>query len=166
MRRCIFALASAVSLLLFLMTVVLWVRSNWVGDLLYWDTLDENGVPAIYGIESASIPIGSRFGYVSIATSPPMNPSFSLDHSIHFLIGHSALGKGTLPRYGWQVGDFPLIPHWSISFIFAVLPAVWLLEWVKARRLPKPGQCPACRYDLTGNTSGVCPECGSAIKAS
>jgi len=97
MRRCIFALASAVSLLLFLMTVVL-VRSNWVGDLVYWDTVDENGVQAIYGIESASIPIGSRFGYVSIATSPPLKPSFSLDHSIHVLIGHSALGKDTPPR--------------------------------------------------------------------
>ena len=25
------------------------------------------------------------------------------------------------------------------------------------------GQCPACGYDLTGNVSGVCPECGRKI---
>lgn len=25
---------------------------------------------------------------------------------------------------------------------------------------PSPNQCPMCLYDLTGNTSGVCPECG------
>jgi hypothetical protein len=23
------------------------------------------------------------------------------------------------------------------------------------------GQCPRCGYDLTGNASGVCPECGT-----
>ncbi len=28
-----------------------------------------------------------------------------------------------------------------------------------------PGHCGACGYDLTGNVSGVCPECGSSIAA-
>jgi hypothetical protein len=26
------------------------------------------------------------------------------------------------------------------------------------------GQCPACGYDLTGNVSGVCPECGTPAR--
>ena len=26
------------------------------------------------------------------------------------------------------------------------------------------GQCPRCGYDLTGNTSGVCPECGGQVR--
>lgn len=26
--------------------------------------------------------------------------------------------------------------------------------------VPKPGHCRKCGYDLTGNTGGVCPECG------
>lgn len=30
---------------------------------------------------------------------------------------------------------------------------------------PKPHECRRCRYDLTGNTSGVCPECGTPIPA-
>jgi hypothetical protein len=29
----------------------------------------------------------------------------------------------------------------------------WVYKSVK-------GECPKCRYDLTGNTSGRCPECG------
>ena len=33
------------------------------------------------------------------------------------------------------------------------------------RRPRKPGTCHACGYNLTGNTSGVCPECGTAIPA-
>jgi len=24
--------------------------------------------------------------------------------------------------------------------------------------------CPKCQYDLTGNESGVCPECGTEVK--
>ena len=28
---------------------------------------------------------------------------------------------------------------------------------------PPPGHCQDCGYDLTGNVSGVCPECGSKI---
>jgi hypothetical protein len=32
---------------------------------------------------------------------------------------------------------------------------------IRAERLEK-GQCLRCGYDLTGNVSGVCPECGRA----
>lgn len=28
-----------------------------------------------------------------------------------------------------------------------------------------PGHCQNCGYDLTGNVSGVCPECGTAVEA-
>jgi len=29
----------------------------------------------------------------------------------------------------------------------------------------KPGHCRGCDYDLTGNVSGRCPECGTPIAA-
>ena len=31
------------------------------------------------------------------------------------------------------------------------------------RHLPLPGHCRRCGYDLRGNVSGVCPECGSRV---
>lgn len=34
---------------------------------------------------------------------------------------------------------------------------------VRAERAAARGRCLACSYDLTGNVSGVCPECGTAI---
>lgn len=38
-----------------------------------------------------------------------------------------------------------------------------LVRWVRpGRRLSPPGLCENCRYDLTGNESGICPECGTA----
>ncbi|HEX5228243.1 MAG TPA: hypothetical protein VFW44_11060 [Bryobacteraceae bacterium] len=53
--------------------------------------------------------------------------------------------------------DFPL---WPILIATAILPSTWL---VKSFRRPKRGHCPECSYNLTGNTSGVCPECGGRI---
>lgn len=33
----------------------------------------------------------------------------------------------------------------------------------EGRPLPPPGHCWKCGYDLTGNVSGVCPECGTKV---
>ena len=35
-----------------------------------------------------------------------------------------------------------------------------LLACIQAKRARILPECPNCGYDLTGNTSGVCPECG------
>ena len=39
-------------------------------------------------------------------------------------------------------------------------------RWVSARQLRRwqRGECVHCGYDLTGNASGTCPECGSKIE--
>ena len=39
-------------------------------------------------------------------------------------------------------------------------PGVALAVWLARRPRPRPGRCAGCGYDLTGNTSGRCPECG------
>src|SRR5829696_2264249 len=37
-------------------------------------------------------------------------------------------------------------------------------KWLARREaLISQGRCPSCAYDLTGNVSGTCPECGTAI---
>jgi len=43
-----------------------------------------------------------------------------------------------------------------------VLAVASALLWRRDRRI-RPGHCLKCGYDLTGNVSGVCPECGTAI---
>jgi hypothetical protein len=42
--------------------------------------------------------------------------------------------------------------------VFALL--WWLMDPLKADRRRRLGLCVGCGYDLTGNVSGVCPECG------
>lgn len=61
---------------------------------------------------------------------------------------------GTQQR--WRVG----FPHWAAVLAFAAAPLVWLRR--RLRRPAPPGHCRGCGYDLTGNVSGACPECGKA----
>jgi hypothetical protein len=52
------------------------------------------------------------------------------------------------------------VPLWGPLLASSVRPALWLRRRLRTRR---PGTCLACGYDLTGNVSGVCPECGRAL---
>lgn len=52
-----------------------------------------------------------------------------------------------------------LIPLW-LPLLLTLIPTIHL--WYKDRE-PLPGCCVKCGYDLTGNTSGLCPECGEEI---
>jgi hypothetical protein len=53
------------------------------------------------------------------------------------------------------------VPLWLVFFVFGAYPALVLTKGIVRRRRRKRGQCPKCGYNLTGNTSGVCPECGT-----
>lgn len=52
-----------------------------------------------------------------------------------------------------------VIPLW-IPVILMALPTAWL--WLR-RRGTNDG-CANCGYDLTGNVSGTCPECGAKTR--
>jgi len=63
--------------------------------------------------------------------------------------------------FGWYTRI--CVPCWVLMVILGPYPIFWFLRgpmrsWHRLRR----GQCIKCGYNLTGNTSGVCPECGTA----
>jgi hypothetical protein len=51
------------------------------------------------------------------------------------------------------------MPIWSC---IAIVAAPTICAWWKPRR--RAGLCGRCRYDLSGNTTGVCPECGTKLE--
>ena len=65
------------------------------------------------------------------------------------------------PEYSYLVGAKEVfVPCW-IPFVIVALPTALLFWRDHTRRIP-PGHC-RCGYDLTGNTSGRCPECGKGL---
>ena len=57
-------------------------------------------------------------------------------------------------------------PLWALALLAGVTPP--LIRDLNTRlrdRRRTAGLCPSCSYDLTGNVSGVCPECGKATNA-
>ncbi len=64
------------------------------------------------------------------------------------------------PNGGSVSGTELALPFW-LPYLLVALPTGLL--WYIDRRRPPPGHCGRCGYNLTGNTSGVCPECGTAV---
>jgi hypothetical protein len=56
------------------------------------------------------------------------------------------------------------LPIWALSFLFFAYPIVALIRGPLRRWCRRRGcLCIGCGYDLTGNVSGACPECGSPV---
>lgn len=67
-----------------------------------------------------------------------------------------------LPRTQW----FIVLPPWLVIAIFGTYPTITFIRVIQSwrRRNRNPNGCKTCGYDLTGNESGVCPECGNGVK--
>ena len=192
MRRRVLATISFLSLLLFITTCVLvafswktrlWLQGDWRGA----ETIRDGELPLTQAVElgfergcvqvryQATRGVGSvdptthRVGPVDReplslslhAEARDSGPSPSPFWGWHFpKMYRSYVGGGTYSRSRFCYG-----PAWVLLAVFSVLP-VW--RWVRplGRRSKKQQLvCPHCSYDLTGNSSGICPECGAACKA-
>jgi hypothetical protein len=156
------------SLLLCLAVVALWVRSytttsflGWGSDSAWVGVLSMRGVLRLERGTYASVERGwSRRSYPT--------PRGGLWHEI---MARDRRG-GPLRRLGIACarvdyhGDGRMVrravylPHWLAAAALLAAPAARLTPLLRARRRRRAGRCPACGYDLTANTSGVCPECG------
>jgi len=54
-------------------------------------------------------------------------------------------------------------PAWLISMPFFLAPLIRAILLTRQLRRRRQGHCGNCGYSLTGNVSGVCPECGTPV---
>jgi hypothetical protein len=179
-RRRLFNFAAVVSLVFCLATVGLWVRSHW---MRYYVSVGWLGtaprsfagvvVDSVRGQLSLSLIQGSfvnqnEFDKVTerpwhhfyFGRGPALNGMFQGRHGF----GYVARTFVNPPPGPTQITHAIITPDWLPTALFALFPTWhWLSVWRKSR-LPQPGHCVVCRYSLTGNTSGICPECGTAVK--
>jgi hypothetical protein len=59
--------------------------------------------------------------------------------------------------------EVAVVPYPIVAMLFAIAPWVWTWRWHRDHRSTSFARCIRCHYNLTGNTSGVCPECGTAV---
>jgi hypothetical protein len=110
-----------------------------------------------------------------LLSSSPQYPETIFGHRIFIPGGRYWLGlnDGVLTVYDETIivpkksgsifpGSVIELPLW-LPFVVVAIPTVFLF-WRDRRRLYPPGHCQTCGYNLTGNVSGVCPECGEPCK--
>jgi hypothetical protein len=98
-------------------------------------------------------------GSVAIGNVPTVNePQLKLAHGdLSLNLGWAEVAtRPPQPKYLGFI-DIPLLG----VLILLAIPTV-LLWWADRRRIA-PGHCRNCGYDMTGNVSGRCPECGTAV---
>ena len=67
--------------------------------------------------------------------------------------------RDSVPRY--DIRPLRVIPDFLLVTALATF-ILWGMERIRANQRRRRGHCRKCGYDLTGNVSGVCPECGGA----
>jgi len=167
--RILWNAATAMSLLLCVATVALWVRSYQKCDEVWWSIANPRLVLAASGYRGGLV-AGS---YKPVATPDPLQPSgavWNQGKAMSFTeVFHS---RGTwFNRFGFTLeyarnnlyeSRFFACPYWSILLPTALLPCARLVGWRRrARRLRmRPNLCRHCGYDVRA-TPDRCPECGA-----
>jgi hypothetical protein len=174
---------TALSLLLCAATVVLWIWGN-SGRGIWAERAEAgpSGRAALVGSQGGFLVIitdggwpfrGRWTGSWNLATFSVAGPSST--RSVGWGYEHGTM-FGTLSRPGTGGPPVHFAPrsmrflsvHWVwLTALTSVLPLLCvprLLRRAVANRRRRAGLCVACSYDLTGNVSGVCPECGTKVE--
>jgi hypothetical protein len=161
MRRRLFTLLSALSLLLCMASVVLWVRSYWITDRC-----------RLPGESPPRHAAWSHWGQVGIDNAPEVADArkrwqdhifaeldLSIDESADTVRKRRA--HGPVPKI--PAGQTHAMPHAAIAGLFALAPVLWSLPRFRRRGNQRrlSGLCMVCGYD-TRATPNRCPECGTA----
>ena len=192
MRRHVFNVLTGLSLVLALLLAVLWVRSFWWEDLLWWSTYREEAkageVPKT--VHFRLVEAGSGRGSVAVRHAAGTEDSRSvlarrlkalptrreLYEKPDYPFGRWLREDAARPwnRIGFYGAAHPsrtnpdlivAVPYWFLLSLALVVPARRLRAARlrrKERRLRAAVQCFECGYDLRAST-GRCPECGMAI---
>jgi hypothetical protein len=192
MFRRLINLLTALSLLMCVAASALWVRSYDDGHIFFrshfrdqgrWTfrVRDELRVARGVIVYTRSVGSGSRDGYRAMVETtlraypdPPPHERTTIQKAVPkrrppdpsfcgFAFYHHAYVRKDGPPCSET--HRVTIPIWSLTALAATPPALGGIGFCWKRRRGARGLCTTCAYDLTGNESGVCPECGTAACA-
>jgi hypothetical protein len=173
MRRGLFTILSALSLLLFVASVVMWVRGRYRSDSITFSWIAAPGDHHELQFTSMTSMLLASFSWniddLNWAGSPITTRSaapFSFDNQqVYFVNPHHVAGVWYDHEVGAICRDTICIPQWLIAAAALVFPGAWFSKRLGSRRRIEPGnRCHHCGYDLRA-TPDRCPECGTAARA-
>jgi hypothetical protein len=125
--------------------------------------------PAYWGgsIEERGWPMRACWCQVAAPVTPAPGGTYVIAGGMEVAdLWPSRAPAGPGPAHLAAVRVLPLRPIWlGLSVDLALFAGAWFLilsapgAWVRWRR-PGKGRCARCGYDLAGNATGACPECG------
>ncbi|MEA2735244.1 MAG: hypothetical protein QOE14_1695 [Humisphaera sp.] len=167
MRRKLFNVAAAVSLVLCAATLAWWVRSCWVSE-----TIGRVGEVNVVVLDSVSGTLCLGVTRADPENEEPGPRPYYVWHTAPARTSSPGIvSGGTLVRFGARVRmsgfGWVVVPHWVL--VLTTLPGACLsLGRMRRSILAKVrrnyGHCPACGYDLRA-TPDRCPECGAVSEA-
>ncbi len=105
------------------------------------------------------------FGELGVISITRIDDSLVVPERLHGFAGFEMhIWAYRAPPWGRVLSRSFYMPLWAPPLLFAAYPAVAFVRGPLRRwRRRRKGQCVTCGYNLTGNTSGRCPECGEAV---
>ncbi len=102
------------------------------------------------------------FAGFMISTMPTPGPRV-LGYTSSDYISRSIARTNTWKAFG--VERSVLVPFWSLTMLILIYPFIRFFRGpLRRARWRTEGRCRLCGYDLTGNESGFCSECGNDTK--
>ena len=174
MRR-LFNFSAALSIVLFSATLVGWLLSlRWCDDVGWVEIASDQPDKA-----HVILYVSAARGLVTLVHDPATTGVAwaRTSHRIQWTHGSEQpwLAQWRWTRMGFYYSDelsvkyasipmtIVIIPMYALLAVFSVLPFLRVAAQIRRRRRAARGECGNCGYNLTGNTSGVCPECGKPI---
>ena len=150
MKRRLLNILAVLSLAMEITAAVAWILSYACPHL--WHSAAAEGTYSCF-VESSD-------GALYVTRLSPV-PFRALNASEWWLLGVRYVSTGALDDRTRTL----LVPYRVVAVAGAILPAIWLWRYRRHRRLRSDGMphCAKCDYNLTGNISGICPECGTPV---
>ncbi len=150
-----------ISLVLLVGTAGVWVRSYWARMEIHWSDGDGADYRAacnygaaqmwVFRSRSRRSPRLPR-GIFSFSGKASPIDKYGLTHFKHLKCE---------PYVDWPGINSVSVPLWLPTAVLSITSCVLARPLVRTWRRRRYNLCLTCGYDLTGNVSGVCPECGT-----
>lgn len=118
----------------------------------------------LVGLAIAVIALGPLFGRIRVGSDMICLDWRMLPDAGNYRYSALSVAKMSPSRRQKLPQSYITVPVWYIALLLAAYP---IRSWYREQSVRKlrnaNGRCMKCAYDLFGNVSGICPECGSPI---